>query len=427
MIVYKEKEISMDFIYNKFTEHQTVLEFNEYKTVYEENNFFLKVKLHVFDERLFDFIIEDKNKSLIIKNERVLINPFKIEIYKNHENYNFYIISSEHLKYVLNKLEFKEPIFNCPSKKIMENAKFLSLLRHYDCNYRHYINEKIIFENFDENSFVEYFDTKKIKKEYLIPEQFEPNYRFYFNYYEYQKDQKFKIYFDINRGELIENFKDAEFGNLTFYYGSPGQGKSITLILFLKYFIKLNEIGTLYINCKTLFKLTDIKLMKRLLKEEIIFLFKNEYDNYKRFVNLIDNYIFEESKTFWDLILFLLNNLKISNKKYIIVFDQYKKEIDPQSLIYTIFKKIDKKNFKIIGCCSMNDKDIRIMKIKKLFNDIIYTYDNVIYEEVKNLVKIENLKIDDGGIFDETLEKIGKNIKNFNILSYIYNEKNQMI
>jgi hypothetical protein len=75
----------------------------------------------------------------------------------------------------------------------------------------------------------------------------------------------------------------------------------------------------------------------------------------------------------------------------------------------------------------MNDKDIRIMKIKKLFNDIIYTYDNVIYEEVKNLVKIENLKIDDGGIFDETLEKIGKNIKNFNILSYIYNEKNQMI
>ena len=51
-------------------------------------------------------------------------------------------------------------------------------------------------------------------------------------------------------------------------------------------------------------------------------------------------------------------------------------------------------------------------------------YENIIYNEIENIFDISKFKIDDGGIYDQIFEKIGKTIKNYNILTFIYINNN---
>lgn len=85
------------------------------------------------------------------------------------------------------------------------------------------------------------------------------------------------------------------------------------------------------------------------------------------------------------------------------------------------------KNIQLIGCCSLNDKEIRKMKIYDLFgieNDLDdMKRDDIIFLSIEEVIRMDNYSIDEGGVFDKAFDKIGKTIKNYNILSFFYKSK----
>ena len=70
----------------------------------------------------------------------------------------------------------------------------------------------------------------------------------------------------------------------------------------------------------------------------------------------------------------------------------------------------------------MDNESVRMLKIKNLSNKLFgekdeeENNDNIIIREIKEIFDISNLTIDNGGRYDKTLNKIGKNLKNYIIL-----------
>ena len=72
----------------------------------------------------------------------------------------------------------------------------------------------------------------------------------------------------------------------------------------------------------------NINKVKKILKDEIVFLFKNEYDKFEKCKKYIDNYN-NENKGFLDFVIdIIINFCKNNDKKYIFIFDQYKPEYE---------------------------------------------------------------------------------------------------
>ena len=423
--------ITLDSVYDSLKKNKIELTIYNFTTILETEHLLVQGKKIIFEERMINIQIVDKNKKVILKEIHELLGkPIFIKFFKKNQNIeNINIISRDHLFYVLEKLDIKKPIFNCIPRNIKENLEYLHILRHFYCDYIHYINEEIENDNISLDSFNKIIQ-REFKFDYEIPDQFEPNYKYYFSYYEYQDNKKFTIYIDKCRSELFEKFRSSEKGKLTFYYGSRGKGKSITLIILLKYWLSNDSTGTLYINCKTFYKLFEekkINLIKEILKNEIIYLFKNEFESYKCLLKYINNFKLTNIRDFWDLIYNIIKSLKNQNKKYFIAFDQYKDTFIKLNEIIKIFNSINREQFKIIGCCSLNDKDIRKMKIFDLFESLgnknLLKRDDIIYSSIEDVLEIEKFTIDNGDIFDNNLEKIGKTIKNYNLLSFIYKYK----
>ena len=70
----------------------------------------------------------------------------------------------------------------------------------------------------------------------------------------------------------------------------------------------------------------------------------------------------------------------------------------------------------------MDNENVRMLKIKNLSKNLFgekdeeENNDNIIIREIKEIFDISNLTIDNGGRYDKTLNKIGKNLKNYIIL-----------
>ena len=70
----------------------------------------------------------------------------------------------------------------------------------------------------------------------------------------------------------------------------------------------------------------------------------------------------------------------------------------------------------------MDNESVRMLKIKNLSKNLFgekeleENNDNIIIKEIKEIFDISNLTIDNGGRYDKTLNKIGKNLKNYIIL-----------
>ena len=112
----------------------------------------------------------------------------------------------------------------------------------------------------------------------------------------------------------------------------------------------------------------NINKVKKILKDEIVFLFKNEYDKFEKCKKYIDNYN-NENKGFLDFVIdIIINFCKNNDKKYIFIFDQYKPEYDPKKLLEELNNSLIRKNKKygMIACCSMDNETIRELKVKHL-------------------------------------------------------------
>ena len=177
--------------------------------------------------------------------------------------------------------------------------------------------------------------------------EFDPNFQTYFFKFESMAFEPFKVFPDKiyeqskepKRAMFMEQIKKSEPGKKYRIFGHSGIGKSTGLICALKYDLKPN-VGSLYINLKSMRKLSEAKnfnKIRQIFIDEIVFLFHDNYDNYSTVANAIKDF---EFSSVWELIEFVLDKIKdMKVEKFIIVFDEYKKKNDQFDAYSQLCKK----------------------------------------------------------------------------------------
>ena len=364
-----------------------------YEIVQNKNNNIKKSKIYEIEinNELLGIRIEDnkRNPKLFFDIEILIFkkNTFKLKskldffyypIKLRYKDKKIDCFNSKHFYNIPKLLSINSAKFKCKSHNKILQWFFGDFLNHIHCNdFLEIINDddKNIKENVslinNFNSFInkEFPDNGKFKN----PTTFDANYFDYFEFFDYlNKLPGFTYYQDNNRTTMEINLESYEpfIDKLAIFFGKPGIGKSITLIKIFKYLYNHEECGTLYINCKAMHSYfnNDLSKMKKLLLDEIPYLFYEEKDKYENCKDAINKYIKNELPTFWDLIKIVITFCNNNNKKYIFVFDQYKEEIDTKDNIFSINNELrDKEKYGIIAFCSLNNKDVSYYKIDNLF------------------------------------------------------------
>ena len=366
----------------------------------------LPIKIIDINNKCFSFILED------VQGINILKEPYKY-IHSDGEIYEF--ISLGQFKHFLKN--FNNPKIECKTcgNNKLYTPNFIAFNEHK--NHALNIIDSFHYKKYDNNEYAKFFEKRPslfIKIEFETPIIFEKNFNYYFNYHnKININEKFYIYDDKNNTR--ENLSYEIMNNsdkICNYYGASGRGKSITLIGSLKYRRTFKLIGSLYINCKTIKSLlvkNKESTVKQILIDEIIFFIPNNYESYKSAVKLIESFHFENNYSYWELIENLLYKYQNENLKYIIAFDQYNNLQD----IYFNLKKIKEffqkyLNFKFIIFSSMNETDIREIKIKNLFEDDS-SYKDEYFFEINNVCNIidNNLNKDQ----KKALRKMGNSFK----------------
>ena len=442
-----DKNISFKYFYSKivplFTKNSNQsnelnINFNIKNNI---NNIIYNIKLVKINKIYFEITLF-KNNKWVKKLEKVFIESIKIKF--NQENLE--IVNLDQFNQIRGIIQLKNPFLRCCFHEEIMNYSIKHLIIHRlkkdnpgMCNFKIFENNDDVKEYYSAKKFFNLFNNiNKNKNVFESPLDFEINYENYFEYYNYQKLDKEFIFLDDNNSsrELsIDNLTcyNNYLGSFTIYFGLEGIGKSITLIKAFKYNYNHNEFGILYIHCKCMKELyyEDYKKLKKILNDEIIYLFKNEYEKYKECSNFIDNFE-NKNNNFFDLIISIILNFCINkSKKYLFIFDQYNTEFDINEELKKLNKKLirNSKKYGLIACCSMDNKSVRELKIKylsvELFNEKVMNEDadNIIIQEVNQLFDLSNLTIDKGGLYDKTWTKIGKTIKNYIVLKDYYKNK----
>ena len=433
-----EKEISFQDFYSKIIPKMENQESNANKTLEIGYKNYI-VKLIKKNSFFCDINLLKDNKAIKKTFQGVFIHPLKL-IYQLEVIEIAFLKQLDELPQTLN---LKFPILNCINHDEMIEDNIKDLVQHFQRNNginhcKIEISEKKISDDNLKRKFYNVFESIEDKNEFETPIDFDINYENYFDFYKYQiKDNKFEIFDDNNfsRYLSISNLCMSRklIGSFRIYYGQEGMGKSITLIKTFKYNYNHDLFGTLYIHCKCLFNYYNRNLnkFKKILKDEIIYLFKNEYNKYKNCCNFIDES--PKNNNFFEIIINIINKFcNNESKEYIFIFDQYKAEYDLNKDLNKLNDKIIKNNKKygIIACCSMDNESIRELKIKNLSinlfeeRDSDENSDNIVIKEINEIFDISNLTIDNGGIYDKTLNKIGKTLKNYIILKEFFRNNN---
>ena len=446
-----DKKISFEYLYSKIKLYQKELNSkNIYKFNYDnnnnnnnsinKNNNNNNITIEIIRKcPLFYDINLYVNKIISKTFKQVFFEPITIFYGKTKIEMAFL----EQFNNISKLLNIKNPALECYKSKEQIDFKIKQLIMHLkkckcknECEI-HIYNKKNNQYNDFERKFYNIFNNIIDSNEYETPMAFDLNYEDYFDFYKYQvNDKKFEFFDDKDsaRSLSVANLccSNGLLGLFRIYFGQTGMGKSITLIKAFKYNYDHDSFGTLYIHCKCLYKyyFNNSLKMKKILKDEIIFLFKNEYQKYKKCSIFIDNY--KNNINIFDLVIQIIKKFcDNKSKKYIFIFDQYKSEYDTTGALNDLNQTLIKKNsnYGMIACCSMDNKSVRELKVKnlskRLFEDEIIneTMDNVIVEEINELFNTSKLIIDYGGIYDITLDKIGKNLKNYIALREFHRKK----
>ena len=432
------KEISFQDFYSKIIPKMENQESNGNKILEIGYKNYI-VKLIKKNSFFCDINLLKDNKAIKKTFQRVFIHPLKL-IYQLEVIEIAFLKQLDELPQTLN---LKFPILNCINHDEMIEDNIKDLVQHFQRNNginhcKIEINEKKISDDNLKRKFYNVFESIEDKNEFETPIDFDINYENYFDFYKYQiKDNKFEIFDDNNFSRYLSILNLCMsrklIGSFRIYYGQEGMGKSITLIKTFKYNYNHDLFGTLYIHCKCLFNYYNRNLnkFKKILKDEIIYLFKNEYNKYKNCCNFIDES--PKNNNFFEIIINIINKFcNNESKEYIFIFDQYKAEYDLNKDLNKLNDKIIKNNKKygIIACCSMDNESIRELKIKNLSinlfeeRDSDENSDNIVIKEINEIFDISNLTIDNGGIYDKTLNKIGKTLKNYIILKEFFRNNN---
>ena len=406
--------ISMRDIYNNLTKGEAYLKNNGIQISWN-----------------FGFYFNISLNNIIIPNN--LKEPIKVIF---NENKKIDIISMRHIKSLCSKYKYKNPNINCKTCKKEFTIEMKYLLSHQ--KHSLFIFEKYI--TIPENDFNNYFKNQEdLDKKFETPLKFDKNFDSYIkNYYVYEK-KYFIFYKDNERNEMaIELYEGDNFvEKLTIYFGQPGLGKTILTIAVSKYMINHFVIGTLYLNMKCFKKCFDnnefIKC-KKILYDEIPYLFQGEYTQYLKCLNLVYNFNIFNLNSLWELISIIIKFISDENKKnkdsikkYIIFFDQYNEKLDEKKKLLKLYNEyIDITNpfiksiFGFITLSSMNNTDIKEYKID-LIKNIFGYYKNTEYskyqKELSKIINIQKFKFNND-LADDYFYLLGRTIKNYNILEY---------
>ena len=419
--------IPLTFIYQKIHEDDKLEQTNsEIKDIYKN----LGIQIIRKSKKYLDVNIY-KDGQILDKIEKLLYFPINVFF----DNQYIDVVSFEQFQNIPELLNIKKPLLKCSkNSKISSIFSFGFLVKHYSCKS---LISIVLTENLSKfnqlkeeefNTFFEkIFPTNGI---FLKPNDFDIHFSDYFDYYKtFNNLEGFTFYDneDEQRQNLVFDFcsKKEIIGNLCIFYGLPGMGKSTTIIKAFKYDYDHTKNGTLYINCKCINYnfVNNITVMKNIIIDEIPYLFQNEFDKYLKCRNEISNYCSKPYSTFWEVINIIENYCDNKSKNYFFIFDQYKHDIDLNEELFQFNLKVkNKKNFGLIACCSMNDKDVREYKLSNLFGEEIQKkVENMIIIEIEEVVDISPLlKIDNNGKYDKALEKLGKTFKCLNELNDIY-------
>lgn len=423
--------IPLSFIYQKIHEDDKLEKTNlEIKYIYEN----LGIQINRKGKKLLDVNIY-KNGQIIDKIQNLLNFPITVL----YDNQYINVVSLEQFQNIPELLNIKEPLLKCSkNSQISSLFSFGFLLKHYNCKS---LISIVLKENLSKSNqlkeeefntfFQKIFPTNGI---FQKPNDFDIHFSDYFDYYKTFNNLKGFTFYDNEdeqRQNLVFDFcsQKSIIGKLCIFYGLPGMGKSTTIIKAFKYDYDHTKNGTLYINCKFIYYsfMNNLGVMKNVLIDEIPYLFQNEFDKYLKCRNEISNYCSKPYSTFWEVINIIENYCDNKSKNYFFIFDQYKHDIDLNEELFKFNLKVkNKKNFGLIACCSMNDKDVRDYKLSKLFGEEIQKKaENLIIIEIEEVVDISPLlKIDNDGKYDKALEKLGKTFKCLNELNDIYNYYN---
>ena len=182
--------------------------------------------------------------------------------------------------------------------------------------------------------------------------------------------------FENNLSKFYTNF-DTYYKH---YIGKRGVGKTVS---FLNFRYKLRNI--LYINLKLLFHQNTYNSIIKILKNELIYVFRNEND-YNSFINKYGKNIFSKPlypinptnfgfEILKKLIDSLIEFVNIKSIILLIIFDQYKSKYE---LCNNLAEKLEKKSnyyLKFITCSSINEKDIRNPIYNTIFKNENYNFE----------------------------------------------------
>ena len=383
-------------------------------------DYYLQIKIPCNNSLTFQLQIIKKNESskTVLYSKELFMNP--IRLYLSSEDHIDIVSGSQFLIIGEQNKKFQIVLF-CKKEDKEYDFEIFNLLKHSKCNAKIYAYTKKDEKYLSENEFLKNFKNFPESFEFESPYEFDKHYSDYFDFYKlYEMNSNFNYILDNsnNREIFCLQLKYLSLNNIYIFFGKGGIGKSITIIQVFKYDYDHSKNGTLYINCKSISKnfKNNIRTMKKILQDEIIFLFKDEYEIYKQCSQMIEEYEPDKSSSFWDIIHKIITFCNNKNKNYYLIFDQYKNKIDQNEELLKINEELKIKNkFCIIACCSLNDKDIRLYKIQNLFGsfNMKKNPDNMIILEIDCLLDEINFTIDNGGIFDDAFEKLGKNIKNY--------------
>ena len=374
----------------------------------------INLKINYIDEISISFTICGKKGYCILR------TPLKVTISEKEIE----LVCKEQLEFYLK--EYKNPRIQCSCGK-RTDVTIRYIHSHINHNFAIIDSEEIKeLSEIELELTISKIKNRFLKKIFSSPQEFEKNFNYYFRLRENgnELNGNFNIFDDdkSTRNFIVVEFTLKEFGKKFNYFGASGKGKSITLIGALKYSVSHIEIGTLYVNCKTLkvlFEKHQFKLITRILTDEIVFLFYKDYDGYQRCFKKIKSFNFLSNTSFWPLIDSILEECSCSNKNHIIGFDQYNESIDLEKQLDNLEKKYlkNKKKFKFIVISSMNETDVRLQKINLLFEQ----------NNIKNVYELdtlcENFKTNFNPNEIDVFKKLGKTFKAFNEIQLISNKE----
>jgi len=242
-----------------------------YENLKLENNIFEKEGIKILNHKNGIFDIKYKD----IKLEYILDEPIKVKI----KNKTIDIISVTHLQQIIQKYNIINPKIKYKNGGSVREFNLRNLILHKNDEIS--IESSNIFTIIQEIDFNDFFskETKKedgcLGKTFKNPVEFEKNFEFYFKDYEkIYKNKPFILYKNEKRESFINILKQEillSIGRFIAYFGQSGMGKSIVIIIILKYITNHIIYGTLYLNMKCLkilIKNKEYKKLKQIIIDE---------------------------------------------------------------------------------------------------------------------------------------------------------------